>query len=342
MKKTLSLVAVLAAGMLPLSAQTGVDPAGTLAYALPSTVITLEVEAVQEHFYAGPYAKFAQKYLGTAAREADASSCEVVSVKLTPCTEADQSKRYTITPGKGVSDFLSLTSQGLVSTGGAASSTTLWRFPSSAEADFATKGVSSAIDNQSAVLYRKSASSEGIVSVQQNMSVAKPLETRAKEAADKIFDIRNKKYDIITGNTDATFSGEALGAAIAELDRLEKEYLTLFLGYSDKTVQVMNYDVLPTADNAKQIYIAFRVSDSEGLVPADNMSGKPYIIQLAPQEVSAPVATAKPAASGLVAHYRIPAVCSVKLTDGVNVLLQTRIPVYQLGVESTFPIVITK
>jgi len=28
----------------------------------------------------------------------------------------------------------------------------------------------------------------------------------------------------------------------------------------------------------------------------------------------------------------------VKLTDGVNVLLQSRMPVYQLGLESTFPL----
>ena len=42
--------------------------------------------------------------------------------------------------------------------------------------------------------------------------------------------------------------------------------------------------------------------------------------------------------SGTVAHYRVPASCSIKLTDGVNVLLQSRVPVYQLGIESTFQI----
>ena len=45
------------------SAQKTQDPEGSLTYCLPSTVLTLEVEAVQEKFFAGPYAKYAEKYL---------------------------------------------------------------------------------------------------------------------------------------------------------------------------------------------------------------------------------------------------------------------------------------
>ena len=33
-------------------------------------------------------------------------------------------------------------------------------------------------------------------------------------------------------------------------------------------------------------------------------------------------------------HYRIPAVCNVKLTRGGKTLFESRIPVYQLGIES--------
>ena len=37
--------------------------------------------------------------------------------------------------------------------------------------------------------------------------------------------------------------------------------------------------------------------------------------------------------------YRIPAVCTVKVTDGTKVLMQSRIPVYQMGIESNMPLV---
>ncbi len=39
-----------------------------------------------------------------------------------------------------------------------------------------------------------------------------------------------------------------------------------------------------------------------------------------------------------VAIYRIPAICTVRLSDGVTSLLQDRIAVYQLGTEGYFPL----
>ena len=98
MKKITILFAALAAA-LSLRAQ---DPEGALVYALPQTVISIEVEAVREDFHAGPYAKFAQKYLGVDARQADAVSYTVAGITLNSYTEADPSRRYTVVPGKGM------------------------------------------------------------------------------------------------------------------------------------------------------------------------------------------------------------------------------------------------
>ena len=169
------------------------------------------------------------------------------------------------------------------------------------------------------------------------MVVQKPLEQRAKEAADMIFDLRKKRVQIVTGDTDATYSGEAMGAALAEIAALEKEYMSMFIGYSDFQTQKMKCDVVPEKDRKAQTYVAFRLSDTDGIVSADNVSGKPYLLELTPQPVSQASGKAS-AARGGVAVYRIPAICAVKLTDGVNPILQDRVAVYQLGVESYFPI----
>ena len=67
---------------------------GTVAYSLPSTTLSFEVEAVLDNFYAGPYAKYAAKYLGIEVRTQDESSCRLTSVKMTPYAEADLSRRY--------------------------------------------------------------------------------------------------------------------------------------------------------------------------------------------------------------------------------------------------------
>ena len=69
----------------------------------------------------------------------------------------------------------------------------------------------------------------------------------------------------------------------------------------------------------------------------DNVSGKPFILELVPQEIS-DAAGKGVAAKGNTAVYRIPSICTVKLLDGVNLLLQDRVAVYQLGREAYFPL----
>lgn len=335
MKKALTFV-LAAAALLPAVKTAAQDPMGTVSYALPQTTITLEVEAVRENFYAGPYAKFAQKYLGVDARQEDQKTCTLTAVKMTPVIEADQNNRYFITPDKNSMSFLSLTSQGLIAVNdGSFGNGSQWRFASQAGADFSDKGVSSNLTSEATTLYRGVDGNR--VGVQQNMVVQKSLEQRAKEAAEMIFDLRKKRVQIVTGDTDATYSGEAMGAALAEIAALEKEYMSMFIGYSDFQTQKLKCDVVPEKDRKSQTYVAFRISDADGIVSADNMSGKPYLIELTPQPVS-PATGRGTAAKGAVAMYRIPAICNVKLTDGVNPILQDRIAVYQLGVESYFPI----
>ncbi|MBR4756596.1 MAG: DUF4831 family protein [Bacteroidales bacterium] len=337
MKKRLSLTILLAAGaMFPALRTSAQDPVGTVSYALPQTTITLEVEAVREQFYAGPYAKFAQKYLGVDARQEDQATCKLSSVKMVPCIEADQNYRYFVTPDKNSMSFLALTAQGLIAVNdGAFGNGSEWRFASQAGGDFSDKGVSSNLTSEATTLIRGVDGNR--VAIQQNMVVQKPLEQRAKEAAEMIFDLRKKRVQIVTGDTDATYSGEAMGAALAEIAALEKEYMSMFIGYSDFQTQKLKCDVVPEKDRKSQTYVAFRLSDADGIVSADNVSGKPYLLELTPQAVS-PASGKGASARGAVAVYRIPAVCTVKLTDGVNPILQDRVAVYQLGVESYFPL----
>ena len=82
MRNILKLSVVLLM-MLPLTAnaQKKADQEGMLTYSLPSTTIMLEVEAVQERFYAGPYAKYAEKYLGIKARQKDETTFQLTQVR---------------------------------------------------------------------------------------------------------------------------------------------------------------------------------------------------------------------------------------------------------------------
>ena len=338
----LLLAAVLVARAMTVSAQG--DPEGFITYSLPSTVISFSVEAVQENFHAGPYAKYAEKYLGIKVRQADESTYQLSSVKMVPYVEADQTRRYTFNVKKGTvqPDFFELTAAGLVSFAGTSGSKELeWRFPLKEDADFTGKGMSSHLTSESTTLYRRDKKgADAKVAVKQSVLVEKTPEKKAAEAAKMILSLREHRLKILTGDTDATYSGEALGAAIEELTRLEHEYLSLFVGYSETQTQKKNFEVIPVPGDT-QIYVAFRISDTAGLVPADNLGGKPVIVEFEPQVFEQTEVTEEEVKNNkkeVLAYYSIPALCNVKVMDGAELLLQSRIPVYQLGQESTLPV----
>ncbi len=338
--KKLTIILALAMTALAASAQTNEDPQGYVTYALPSTTISLDVEAVQEKFYAGPYAKFAEKYLGIKPRMKDETTVQLTQLKMTPLVEADQNRRYSITASKNIntSSVFKLSTTGLVTFADAKfADESVWRFPVEAKGDFSDKGLSSNLTSESTTLYRneKKESVYNKVSVQQNMVVEKTLEQKAAETANTILELRRQRLQIVTGDTDATYSGEAMGAAIEELTRLEKEYMTLFVGYSEYQTQKMRFDVVPEAGRENQIYVAFRLSDANGLVPADDVTGKPVVMEIVPQAFRQTAAKKKGNAE--VIYYRIPAVCTVKLKDGADLLLQNRMQIYQLGQDSSIP-----
>ena len=311
--------------------------AQTVTYSLPQTTVTVEVDAVQESFFAGPYAAYAKRFLGIDVREVDATRSFVKEVRLLTRVEADPKARYSVET-KGVEDrFLALTAQGLVSFQDKLEAGDLvWRFNPQPEADFATKGVTSQSRTETRTIWKEVETDTAFVRVpvEEAYQVQKTVEMKAQEAADMVLKARRERFNISTGNTDATFSGEALGAAIAELDRVEKEYLTLFTGYTVSREQSGSFDIVPVPGRSKQQYPAFRLNGKEGLVTEG--AGTVYYLEFTPEEISDGQAAARDSKN--VVHYRIPAVCSARLTSGGRTLFESRIPVYQLGVEALYPL----
>ena len=313
-------------------------PAGNVVYSLPVTSITFCVDAVREDFIAGPYASYAKKYMGSEAKTANEVNYYLKSIKLVPYLEADPSVRYAVNLKGKSADFMTLCSQGLVvASDSYTGKEEMWRFPSLAGNDrFAGKDVEDNLSTATTTLYKtiKTANGYEKVAVSQNQVVEKSAEKKASETAATIFKLRSMRMAIVTGDTDATYSGEAMAAAIKELLRMEEEYMSLFYGTTIETVQTMNFDVVPQADRKDQKYVAFRLSDTEGLLPPSDLSGRPIVLDLELDDL----AVARSDGRGDGIYYRVPRTATARVMDGANMLLQTRIPIYQLGEVLTFPI----
>ena len=312
-------------------------PSGSVVYSLPVTSITFCVDAVREDFIAGPYAAYAKKYMGSEAKTANEVNYYLKSIKLVPYLEADPAVRYAVNLKGKAADFLTLCSQGLVvASDSYTGKEEMWRFPSLAGNDrFAGKDAEDNLSTATTTLYKSVKTANGYekVAVSQSQVVEKSAEKKAAETAATIFKLRSMRMAIVTGDTDATYSGEAMESAIKELLRMENEYMSLFYGTTVESVQTMNFDVVPQADRKEQKYVAFRLSETEGLLPPSDLSGRPIVLDLELDEL---VATSEGRGDGI--YYRIPRTATARVLDGGNMLLQTRIPIYQLGQTLTFPI----
>lgn len=314
------------------------ESTAVISYSLPKTVLTFDVKATQEMFYSGPYAKYASKYLGITVGLEDKTTTTVTEVNLRSRNYPDLSKRYSLSLNPTTSSvYVRLAQEGLIATPQEGQNgESAWAFPAAPKEDFSSKGIPANLTSTSSSLYGKA----GDMVVQQSLVIEKTLEKKAQEVAEMIFKIRENKYKILVGDTDATYSGEAMKATIDELTKMEENYLTLFTGYSQKRDLRASFEVLPSPNAKSQVYVAFRLSDTEGLLSADNMSGKPYFLELTPEAI-AEVTKVEPGKNQKLEQElfcRIPAVCSARLTDGVTTVLQSRVSVSQLGADEVYPI----
>lgn len=313
-------------------------PSGSVVYSLPVTSITFQVDAVREDFIAGPYAAYAKKYMGSEAKTSNEVNYYLKSIKLVPYLEADPTVRYAVNLKGKAADFMTLCSQGLVvASDSYTGKEELWRFPSLAGNDrFAGKDAGDNLSTATTTLYKTVKTAKGYerVAVSQSQVVEKSAEKKAAETAATIFKLRNMRMAIVTGDTDATYSGEAMAAAIEELLRMEEEYMSLFYGTTVESIQTMNFDVVPRSDRKEQKYVAFRLSETEGLLPESDLSGRPIVLDLELDDLAAGGSDGR----GDGIFYRVPRTATARVMDGANMLLQTRIPIYQLGETLVFPI----
>jgi hypothetical protein len=156
------------------------------------------------------------------------------------------------------------------------------------------------------------------------------LEESARRAADKIFELRRSRLDLITGNVGENVFGGGLGAALNEISNLEEEYLSLFLGRETIALEQKHYQVTPTRGHLT--YTVCRFSEEEGLVPQDEMSGAPIVLELKP--------VADPAAQTAVAQQKpnsraVPKIIPAEMTGRViyegSELASERFSIRQLG-----------
>jgi hypothetical protein len=340
---------------------TSVDKATTLdskglIYALPRTILKIKIEASKQVIIPGPYSKFAQKYLGISDVQTKRSEeWRITNIDIVSMLESDPSSLYAINLGENTKvGFLKLCSNGLIipSSGLTANSIPLRTQQldnQDNEIYFTDLSTTPFISNEKTTFYNKVKRDTLFVRVpvQKDMIVEKNIEEKAREAADFIFSLRKRRSDFLSVDADHNLSGEGLKIAFDEINRLEQEYLSLFIGKSYTEDESSFFEYIPSQPEG-ETSIIFRFSTTKGILPSSDLSGNPYLLKSEPESIpesysnlfkSIGVEKDKPILD--VIYYRIPISANIKISDGKNDIFTRRITVCQYGPIVRMPIKFT-
>ncbi|MCD4711200.1 MAG: DUF4831 family protein [Bacteroidales bacterium] len=320
-------------------------------YALPQTVLKVEVTLREERSVPGPYWEYAEKYLGLKeVVKKKSSRWSIWDVAIGQHQELDPLHFYSLNVMDGEFDGSSLVpylEQGIVLRGtesihesvkgNGLQSTSRDNF-----IRYVDMGVSNNFEERTETMYKTIVTDTAFVEVpvQRTVVEQKSSSTKAKEAADFLLELRTRRFEMLTGEYEVYPDGEAMGASIQKLDQMEASYLSLFTGKTITRVMKRTWFIVPEPGTEQSTYPLDIFSNILGFVPAELMEGQPLEVVIRPMGKTIRVggyfsATSVPVNALL---YRLPDLAELKVMLGEEALSTHRISIYQSGYLVTEPI----
>jgi hypothetical protein len=181
------------------------------------------------------------------------------------------------------------------------------------------------------------------VPVLKEQLIVRTIDEKAQEAADLIFKLRKRRFHMISANYDIMPQGVAMEHALKELDELEAEYLSLFIGKQYTGHETLTFYHTPDpAVESGQVDL-FQLSRSNGIVSSRTSDSETVSLSILSESKTAVLKDFNGSKPGSVLsnalYYRVPDMADVKLYRGTKILIHDRIPVYQFGAVLNLPLI---
>lgn len=310
-------------------------------YILPRSVIKAGIEYEHILFIPGPYALYAQRMLGIEGAEKERSeSYSLTNVELMNYTEIDDEHQYSINLLDGELDnnlLLNLEKSGYIHRAPLKDDIQIdlpYKPGQPYRVLYDDVTMESNVELKQQTIYKTIITDTSFVRVpvtSQQME-RKTLEKKAEEAAKLILEIRSDRYFLAAGLVDPFPDNFDMNTALEALDRLETEYLSLFIGKTFKEQIRKEYIVDPSGSIGEEVLKLDLFSPSKGLGTEDgsainlvirNESNAQSLRNLLPQQ---------PEESGSNRiYYRIPGRCTLSVEFEGEKLHQSRMNIFQAG-----------
>jgi hypothetical protein len=329
---------------------------GGIYYSLPKTAITVEVTINKIFKIKGPYSSYASKYLGLSnviTENSTSYSLEDIQVKPHAIPDADQSYFVQIPKRCKKSNglFLKLSESGIIS-----SINDFGNRRSLMTNDTSVKNKMDLTENSSKLLF-KSNQLESIDTILEKIDldtltirkrilnrlpIEKSIEQKAKDAADLIMQVKEGKFNILTGYSEVNYSKESLEFMCDQLGKMETEYLNMFTGITVKRQLKYYYTYIPAYTESTLYLPIFRFSAKEGIVDTSGYYGESVYMRIERFGSTKQTSTyekakvdAKAKSHGF--YYRIPEYAKVSMICNDKVRTEANILISQFGAVCELP-----
>lgn len=284
MKRLSLILALVTLTISSLSAQQVVKKrigtyteSGNLVVAEANTVLAVDITLSYEEFVAGPYARYAQKYMGTRASQVDYAEYSIVGAEVSVAAD----------------DY----------------------YMTDANSNAAAESLPFEL-------------SFGDVLPDKMSTNVVATEDAAKSAAEKIFELRRVRLELVCGDLGDGVYGAGLESALREIDAIEKSYLELF--YGKRESRTFTRRIYVSIDPERKSQVVARFNADQGLLSSDNLSGDIVMVTIQPSEMEYPASNPKGKAT-----YRYANNATIVITLGQQVLNNRVLPVYEYGATVT-------
>jgi hypothetical protein len=312
-------------------------------YSLPRTRIRIEVVAFSHLTIPGPYNAYAEKFLGIkSAASISKTEWELKEIYMDTFQEPDPDQYYSLQADNrttAVNSLIKLTDAGIVIDQNEFTPFFLKRDFTEAAPEpihFTDLTVKRNIVDNADKKKKESSGAPVDYSANKTKPGIKTTEQKAEEAANFIIKIRKRKFKLLAGQYEVFPKGTALETSVRELDELEEEYLSLFLGkvYTDTISRVFYYT--PQVGQTLERNVFCRFSDETGIQDAMSLEGKPLVLEVKSMEFTAALRDVQNPFMGPtfenIIYYRVPEKASARVLYGSLSFIESEIEIFQYGV----------